>query len=247
MFRKLATALCCLCLAAPVAALDLNDMSPEDRAAFGAAVRSYLLDNPQVIMDAVAVLEERRAAEQAAADVSLVSDNAQALFEDGFSYVGGNPEGDITVVEFLDYRCGFCRRAHPEVSKLMESDGNIRLIIKEFPILGDQSVMASRFAVATKQVAGDDAYKAVSDALIDFTPDITIPALMRIAQTLELDGRAIEAHMNSDTVSAELQATRSLAQNLQITGTPTFVLHDELLRGYLPYDQMKEIVAEKRE
>ena len=147
-----------LCMTLPAKALDLTQMTDEERAIFREEVRAYLMDNPEVIMEAVAVLEAREAEAQAQADLSLVSDNAADIFDDGFSWVGGNPDGDITLVEFLDYRCGFCKRAHGEVAKLLESDGNIRLIVKEFPILGEQSLLASRFAVATKQVAGDDAY-----------------------------------------------------------------------------------------
>ncbi len=242
----LAASLCAAMLAAPVQALDLEAMTDQERALFREEVRSYLMDNPQVIMDAVAALEAQQAQEQAKADVTLVSDHAEEIFDDGFSWVGGNPDGDITLVEFLDYRCGFCKRAHGEVAKLLESDGNIRLIVKEFPILGEQSVLASRFAVATKQVAGGESYKAINDALMSFNGDITLPALRRLANTFGLDMDAIEAHMDSDEVTQEIAATRALAQKLRITGTPTFVLQDEMLRGYLPYDQMRAVVDEKR-
>ncbi|KIN66402.1 Outer membrane protein [Sulfitobacter noctilucicola] len=233
-------------LALPAAAMDLKALTDEERALFRAEVRAYLMDNPEVIMQAVELLQNREAEAQEIADLTLVSDNAGDIFDDGFSYVGGNPDGDITLVEFLDYRCGYCKRAHDEVAKLLETDGNIRLIVKEFPILGEQSVIASRFAVATKQVAGDESYKAVNDALMAFNGDVTLPALRRLASTFGLDADAIEARMDSDEVTAEIAATRALAQKLSITGTPTFVMHDEMLRGYLPYDQMKAIVDEKR-
>lgn len=246
MLRATLAALFSLLVAWPAAALDLDSMTAEEREAFGTAVREYLMENPQVIMEAVAVLEQRQADAQAAADETLVADNAEAIFNDGFSFVGGNPDGDITLVEFIDYRCGYCRRAHPEVAKLLDTDGNIRLIVKEFPILGDQSVLASRFAIATKQVAGPEAYKSVSDALISFSGDITMPALSRLANGFGLDATAIEARMNDPQVTQEIQSTRDLARALNISGTPTFVLQDELIRGYVPYDQMSIIVDEKR-
>ena len=247
MFRTLAaTALMAFSLALPAQALDLSEMTDEERAIFREEVRAYLMDNPQVIMDAVAVLEQREQAAQAQSDLSLVSDNADEIFNDGYSFVGGNPDGDITLVEFLDYRCGFCKRAHSEVAKLLETDGNIRLVVKEFPILGEQSLMASRFAVATKQIAGDDAYKALTDALMEMNGDVNMRTLKRMALTFGLDSDAIEARMDSEDVTDEIRRTRALAQRLQITGTPTFVLQDELLRGYLPYDQMQALVDEKR-
>jgi protein-disulfide isomerase len=168
------------------------------------------------------------------------------LFDDGYSWVGGNPDGDITLVEFLDYRCGYCRRAMPEVEKLIAADGNIRLIVKELPILGENSMISSRFAVATKQVAGADAYKAVHDALMALGGDLSDVALRRVADGLGLETDAIMAQMGSDDVTAEIATTHALAQRLRINGTPSFVLQDEMLRGYLPAEQMAAIVAEKR-
>ncbi|MEO1106390.1 MAG: DsbA family protein [Pseudomonadota bacterium] len=228
-------------IAGPAQALDLNAMSDAERAEFGAQVREYLLENPEVILEAINILEQRNAAAEAAADKDLVAANVDELFDDGYSWVGGNPDGDITLVEFMDYRCGYCRRAVPEVAQLLEADGNIRLVIKEFPILGDASVLSSRFAVATKHVAGDDAYKQVHDALLEFTGEPSEVTLRRISDGLGLDSDAIIAAMDSDQVTDEITRTRALAQRMQISGTPSFVLGTEMLRGYLPADQMQQI------
>lgn len=228
-------------LAAPAHALDLNAMSDAERAEFGAQVREYLLENPEVIIEAINILEERNAVAEAAADKELVAANADALFNDGYSWVGGNPDGDITLVEFMDYRCGYCRRAVSEVASLLAEDGNIRLVIKELPILGDASVVSSRFAIATKQVAGDDAYKQVHDALLEFSGEPSEVTLRRISDGLGLDSDAIVAAMDSDEVTAEIAQTRQLAQRLRISGTPSFVLGSEMLRGFLPADQMLQI------
>ncbi|WP_419738169.1 DsbA family protein [Ruegeria sp.] len=222
-------------------ALDLNALSDAEKAEFGAQVREYLLENPEVIIEAITILEERNAATQEQADRDLVASNADELFNDGYSWVGGNPEGDITLVEFMDYRCGYCRRAVPEVASLLAEDGNIRLVIREFPILGDASVLSSRFAVATKHVAGDDAYKQVHDALMEFSGEPSEVTLRRISNGLGLDSDAIIAAMDSNQVTEEITRTRELAQRMQITGTPSFVLGTEMLRGFLPADQMKQI------
>ena len=234
-------------LGAPAQAFDISAMSDAEREAFGEQVREYILDNPELILEAVDLLEQRQQQAEAARDGTLVADNLEELQNDGYSWVGGNPDGDITLVEFMDYRCGYCRRAAPEVEKLLESDGNIRLVIKEFPILGEASVLSSRFAVATKQVAGDDAYKQVHDALIAFGGEPNEVALRRLAEGLSLDADAIFARMDSEEVTAELRQTREPAQKMAISGTPTFVLGTELLRGYLPADQMEIMVAEIRE
>lgn len=232
--------------AAPVAAFDISAMSEAERDAFRAEIRSYLLDNPEIIYEAVQILEERQTQVQADADKDTIASNASAIFDDGFSWVGGNPDGDITIVEFMDYRCGFCRRAAPEVEKLLANDGNIRLVVKEFPILGEQSVIMSRFAIATQQVAGDNAYKAVHDVLMEMSGDVSEPRLRRLASDLDLDADAILAQMESDAVTDVIAQNRALAQALSISGTPSFVVEDELLRGFLPADQMQIVVDEKR-
>jgi protein-disulfide isomerase len=222
-------------------------MTAEERAAFGAEVRAYLMEHPEVILEAVNLLEQQQAADEANRDVALVAANQDELYNDGYSWVGGNPEGDITLVEFMDYRCGYCRKAAPEVAELLQADGNIRLIVKEFPILGEASVFASRFAVATKQIAGDEAYEQVHDALITISSELNEVTMRRLAEGLSLDADAILAAMDSEAVTNELRRTRALAQNLAISGTPTFVLGNQLLRGYLPADQLKIMVDEQRE
>ncbi|RBI87124.1 DsbA family protein [Rhodosalinus halophilus] len=248
LFRPLSgTVLAAALAAAPAAALDLTDMTEAEREAFRAEVRAYLLDNPEVIMEAVAVLEEREAAAQEAADREMVKAHAEEIFDDGYSWVGGNPDGDVTLVEFIDYRCGYCRRAHDEVNELVESDGDIRLVIKEFPILGPDSLASSRFAIATKQVAGDEAYHAAKEALIRMTGEVNEVTLTRLAESLGLDADEILLQMQSPDVDEVIARTRALAQRLGISGTPTFVLPDRMVRGYVPLENMREIVADVRE
>ncbi|WP_136441531.1 DsbA family protein [Pacificoceanicola onchidii] len=250
LFRPLRPLAFAAALAASGAAhaedFDFGSMTPEQQAAFSAQVRAYLLENPQVIMEAVAVLEQRDANQQANADKAMVADNMEALVNDGYSWVGGNPDGDITIIEFSDYRCGYCRKAHPEVAELVESDGNIRLIIKEFPILGQDSLTSSKFAVATHIVAGDDAYAQMHDALIALGGAPSDAALSRIAKGLGLDADAILAEMESDEVLRRISETRALAQKMQINGTPSFVMAGQMIRGYVPLAGMRQIVAEGR-
>ncbi|WP_099823843.1 DsbA family protein [Oceaniglobus indicus] len=234
-------------LATPVLSEGLTDMTPAERAAFGTEVRAYLLENPQVLMEAIAVLEQRQANEQAVGDAQLLEDNADALFNDGHSYVAGNPEGDVTMVEFIDYRCGYCRKAHPEVAELLARDGNIRLIVKEFPILGDESVLASRFALSVKKVAGDAAYGTIYDALMNLRADVTEASLRALAEDSDLDGDAIMAGMDDPEIDRIIAANRALGQTLRINGTPSFVFGDQMVRGYVPLDTMEQLVAAQRD
>lgn len=246
MTRLPAAALLALGLAAPAQAFDITDMTAGERDAFRAEIRSYLLDNPEVLMEAIGVLEQRQAEAQAANDQTLVQVNAEDIFEDGHSWVGGNPDGDITMVEFTDYRCGYCRKAHDEVAELIQTDGNIRFIVKEFPILGEDSVVSSQFAIATQQVAGEAAYKKVHDALIALRGKPDAATLRRLAESQGLDADAILAQMTAPEVEAVIRANRELAQRLNISGTPTFVLGDQLVRGYVPLDGMQQMVAQIR-
>ena len=247
MKRFLVTTAAMLCLSTPVAALDITAMTDTERQQFRQEIRAYLLENPEVLMEAIAVLEQRQQQAQTADDSTLIATNAQALFEDQNSYLGGNPDGDVTVVEFLDYKCGFCKRAHPEVTELVNSDGNIRYIVKELPILGDQSVLASRFAISTLQNAGPEAYAKVHDALMEFRGEISQSSLKRLAKSLGLGAGQIMKAMDSDDVSAVISENRALAQRMQISGTPSFVMGAQILRGYVPLDGMKEIVAISRQ
>lgn len=221
-------------------------LTDAERTDFRAEVRAYLLENPEVLMEAIAVLESRQAEAETTRDERLATLNADALVNDGFSYEGGNLDGDITIVEFIDYRCSFCRRAHPEVAELISSDGNIRIITKEFPILGEQSVLASQFAVATKIVAGDAAYKQVSDALMNLRSDVTPASLSSLASAFDLDTDAIFAEMESPAVQQVLANNRALGERMQISGTPTFVFGDQMVRGYVDLTQMRAIVEAER-
>lgn len=233
-------------LTTPLAASDLGDLTEAERQAFRDEVRNYLLDNPEVLLEALDVLEERQQLAQAEAERSFLDANAAEIFEDGYSFVGGNPDGDITLVEFMDYRCSFCRRAKPEVDALLTSDGNIRWIVKEFPILGAESVRASQFAIATKMIEGDAAYAEVHDALMAHRGNYSDQGLETIASLVGFDAGPVMAQMEAPEVADIIARNQALAQALQITGTPTFVLQTEIVRGYVPLDTMRTMVRQLR-
>ena len=234
-------------LASPALAVDLSAMSADEKAAFGDAVRAYLLENPEVLTEAIEVLKDRQAAAEAVADVELVKANAADLFADTASYTGGNPEGDLTVVEFIDYRCGYCKKAHSEVMDLVNGDGNIRYIVKELPILSEDSATAARFAIATLQVAGPEAYAKVNAGFYEsFRGEVTPDTLSAFADDLGLDAAPILARMEAPEVTKVIEDNHALAQRMQISGTPTFVMGEQMVRGYIPLAHMQQVVAEER-
>ncbi|MCY3996987.1 MAG: DsbA family protein [Rhodobacter sp.] len=248
MLKQLATAAMALSIAGvPAAAHDIGAMTVQEREELRAEIRSFLLDEPQVLLDAFAVLEEREQNERARADMELVQMNADQLFNDGHSWIGGNPDGDVTVVEFIDYRCGFCRRAHPEVGELIASDSDIRHIIKELPVLGEQSLIASRFALAVKHIHGDDAYAETHDALMTMRGDVSDVSLAELSRQLGYETEVVFGAMDDEAVERAISENHALAQRLGINGTPGFVFGDRMVRGYIPLEQMRGIVAELRE
>ena len=243
-FAALLTTACLL--AFPTFSGGLGEMTPAERAIFREEVKAFLIENPEVITEALDVLQTRQDMADLARDQQLLADNAALLFNDANSWVGGNPDGDITVVEFMDYRCGYCRKAKEAVEELVKSDGNIRFVLKEFPILGDDSVASSRFAVAVLQLHGPDAYKAAHDALIMLRGSPDAETLGRLAADLGIDPAPVLARMNADEVTAVLAANRALADVMSLSGTPAFAINKTLLRGYVPLDGLRAIVADER-
>ena len=224
----------------------LGEMTDAERAAFRDEVKQYLMENPEVITEAMQVLQDRQVQTAARQEQAILSQNADAIFKDPASWVGGNPDGDITIVEFMDYRCPYCRKAFSEVEDLVKTDGNIRFVIKEYPILGEDSINSSRFAIAMRMLHGDDAYKQTYDALITLKGSPDPDTLSRLAQDLGYDPKPILDLMPDPKIAAILAANQALAGTLNITGTPTFLIDQNVLRGYVPEEEMRKIVAEQR-
>lgn len=234
-------------LASPALAFDITNMTEAERAAFNQAVRDYLVANPDVLVESYATLQRQEDAAKADREAQVLAEHHDTIFNDPNSWVGGNLQGDITVVEFIDYRCGYCRKAWEEVDQLVNTDGNIRFVLKEFPILGDQSILASRFAIAVRMLHGDEVYRKAHDALLTMRADASPETLTRLAGELGIDPGPLAEKMNSDEVTAVIAANHELGNLLEVNGTPTFVVGGTLVRGYLPLEGMQQIVAEARD
>jgi len=224
----------------PAATLGLVD--DLDREVLQTEIRRYMLENPEIIMEAVQVLEARQTADAQNAELQMVRNSADALINDGYSFVGGNPDGDVTLIEFLDYQCSFCKRAHPEVANLLTQDGNIRLIVKEFPILGPVSEAASRAAMAVLLEQGPELYHEFNDQMMRFPGRLDDTIIDNLAERAGADVAAMRDRMDDRDITQQIAQNKALAEQLQITGTPTFVLGDTMIRGYLPLEQMAEAV-----
>lgn len=230
----------------PAFALELDAMTEAEKDLFGQQVREYLLENPEVILEAYRVFEERQRLAELQQDTILILKNLEEIQNDGFSWEGGNPDGDIVLVEFLDYKCGFCRKAHDELAALVKSDGNVRLVVKEYPILGQDSLNLSRAAVATLQSLGPDAYEKMYNQFIKHEGPVTDEAIAFLAHKADLDGNVILAKMQDTSVSDHIRKTAQLGREINVNGTPTFVINDQIIRGYVAAEHMKQILTELR-
>ncbi|NHF72452.1 DsbA family protein [Paracoccus xiamenensis] len=235
-----------LLTATPALALDLGAMSDSEKEQFGAAVRAYLMENPQVLIEAMTELEQRRVADEAKNDSAMIAQLQEQIYNDGHSWVGGNPEGDVTVVEFIDYRCGVCRQVFPHVEETVANDGNVRIIFKDLPILGQESDLAARFAIAVKQNEGDAAYKKVHDHFFTMRGNVTVEGLKATAEEMGFDADKVITAMSSDAVTDVLRKNAQLADALQIAGTPSFIIGDTLMRG-MPQSGIVPVIEQARE
>lgn len=229
--------------AAPAAAQSFN---AEEKAAIDAQIRAYILENPEILMEAMRVLETRQQQQAEQTDRDLVARLGDELVNDGYSHVAGNPDGDVTVVEFADYRCPYCKRAHEAVKALLSADRNVRVVIKEFPILGPDSTFAARAAMAA-QIQGEELYATYNDSMMSHQGQLDERSIIRIADEAGLDVEALRRDMDRPEIAENIRRTYSLARQLEINGTPGFVIGDRIVRGFVEYDQLREMVENERE
>jgi protein-disulfide isomerase len=243
--RRSGAALMIATLAAATPAVAQDALTPAQKSAVDAQIRAYILENPEVLLEALAILEARREAAQAEQDSDLIASNAEALFADGFSQSFGPADADVVIVEFTDYRCGYCKAAHPLTRALVEKDGRIRLVVKEFPILGPESLFAGRAALAAATI-DPAAYRRLNDAMMLHKGKLDAATVMRLAEEAGLDRARLEAAMAAPEIEAKLGRTQALAEALGVTGTPAFVIGDQVVRGFVQAERLAELVAAAR-
>ena len=207
-------------------------------------VREYILENPEIIMEAVQALQARDAQAKLDRQRDALAALGNGLEPDSDDMVLGNPDGDVTVVEFFDYNCGYCKSMFPNLMAAVEADGNTRLVVKEYPILGEGSVIASRAALAARK---QGKYQEFHTALLNFKGRLGDTAIDAVAASVGLDLRQLRSDMASKEVDAVIDRTNDVAKQLEITGTPAFVIGDLILPGAIPQSEMTRLIAAARE
>ena len=203
-------------------------------------VHEYILSNPDVIINAVQDYQTSYARERRE---TALKDNHKDLYNDAGTPVLGNPNGDVTLVEFSDYNCGYCKKVFPMIAQLLEEDKNLRVILKEFPILGPTSETASKWALAAHK---QGKYLDYHRALMDNNKPINDDLLAAVAAEVGLDVDQARRDVDSTDVMIQIERNRSLAMNMELRGTPAFIIGDEVLPGAVGLDDMKEMIAKAR-
>ncbi len=214
---------------------------PKDE--FERRVRAYLLDNPEVIAETVRKLRERQLAAQQAAVVSVIRARADEIFRDPDAPVGGNPDGDVTVVEFFDYNCPYCRQVAPVMEEAGAADPKLRIVYKEFPILGENSKFAARAALAAHK---QGKYIAFHKAMMKAKGGATPSAVLDVAKEVGLDVERLKADMKDPAIEKAIQRNLVLAGALRINGTPGFVVGGEIIRGATDLETLKGYIQKAR-
>ncbi len=207
-------------------------------------VRDYIAEHPEVVVEAIRAWQRQAEAEQAAAAQQALAERADELYSDSETPFAGNPDGDVVIVEFFDYRCGYCRHSAPDLFALVEKDPGVKVVFKEFPILGEASRLAARAALASReQDMYFDFHKALMQADIGFSED----EIMAVADSVGLDTEKLKADMAAPEIDAYLARTDALARELGIGGTPAFVVDGTLYPGALDAQDFDDLVAMGRE
>lgn len=208
-----------------------------------ALVAEALRENPELILEALQALEERQAKADADAAAAVLTNERDILERDPNAPLMGNPDGDVTVIEFFDYNCPYCKRVMPEVDALLAEDGNIRLVLREWPILGEGSVFAARAALASRK---QGKYAELHAAMMGMRGKVEAETVLRVAAEVGLDVEKLKADMQSPEVEEHIATSMRLAETLGFNGTPSFVVGDQLIPGFVEKAQLVETVAAAR-
>jgi protein-disulfide isomerase len=215
------------------------EFSDGQRKEIEAIIKDYLLANPEVLKDMSQILEQKEKLAEEEMRKGALASNADQIFRDGKDFAYGDPKAKVTMVEFFDYNCGWCKKGFPEVLSLIEADKDLRFVLKEFPIFGEDSEYAARAAIAAKK---QGKYWQLHVAMFEHEGKIAKDSVDEIAAGLGLDMDQLKKDMEDSATAEILVENRNLAQALAINGTPAFIIDDRLVPGYLPRSDLASAI-----
>jgi len=230
--------------AAPPAAPVFSDTQ---RQAIEAIVKDYLVKNPDVLQEAIAEGEKRAQETQKLAQVAALKESRDTLTNSPHGVVVGNPAGDVTVVEFFDYNCGYCRKALGDIQALVKADPKLRVVLRDFPVLGAESLEASKLALAAKQQLKADRMFEFHVKLLETKGRVTGERAVAVAKEMGLDTARLAKEAQGPEVKAALSENVSLGDKLGLSGTPAFIIGDEVVPGAVGVDPIRKIIADVRQ
>ena len=204
-----------------------------------AIIKEYLLANPEVLRDSMNELERRQKVEEVATRERAVNDQGAQIFNSQYQAVIGNPNGKVTLVEFFDYNCGYCKRALDDLTKLMKADPDLRVVLKDFPVLGPGSVEAAQVASAVRAQLKGEKFWEYHQKLLTTRGSIGKAQALNVARDLGLDMAQLEKDLAAPAVKAGIEEVMKVADILNLTGTPSYVVGTDVIVGAVGYDEIK--------
>ena len=246
--RPFATALFALLVAVPAAApARAQAFTGEQRSEIERIIKDYLMSHPELLQEVMNELEKRQAQAEAEKHRAAVAENSAAIFSSPRQVTLGNPQGDVTVVEFFDYNCSYCKRAMNDMLELLKNDGKLKFVLKEFPVLGDGSVQAAQVAAAVRmQDKTGKKYLEFHQKLLSGRGQADKARALAAAKEVGLDVAKIEKDMASDEVKATIEESFKLAEALGLNGTPSYVVGKDVVIGAVGLNTLKEKVNAAR-
>jgi len=247
--RPFAAALLTAALALPSAApAHAQSFTGDQRGEIERIVREYLLSHPELLQDIMTELEKRQTLADAEKHRTAVKEHGAAIFTSPRQVTLGNPQGDVTVVEFFDYNCGYCKRAMSDMLELLKNDGKLKFVLKEFPVLGEGSVQAAQVAAAVRlqDKTGGKKYLEFHQKLLGGRGPADKARSLAVAKEVGLDVARIEKDMVGEEVKAQLEESFKLAEALGLNGTPSYVVGSDIVIGAVGLNALKEKVNSAR-
>jgi len=234
---------CALLVVPPPSSSTAAEITPEQRQAIEGIIHDYLMQNPDVLIEALRAAEDKASRDADAKAALVLKDRRGEVFDDPATPVGGNPQGDVTIVEFFDYRCPYCKQVQPSIQALLDQDRNLRFIYKEMPVLGAPSVTAAHAALAARL---QGKYEAFHAAMMATKGQITDDVVYQVAGSVGLDVDRLKRDMAAPEIDRALKANLALANALDIRGTPGFIIGDHIVPGAIDLSALKDLIAEAR-
>ncbi|HTE38423.1 MAG TPA: DsbA family protein [Reyranella sp.] len=214
-----------------------------DKAVLGKAIRDYLMANPEVLVEAMQELERKQDSQRDTVAQKAIQENRAGLMNDPESPIVGNPNGDVTIVEFSDYQCPYCKRAHTAVKSVLAADSKVKLVFKDLPILGEPSRIAALAALAAR---AQNKHLALHDALMEFSGKLDRDRIMEIAGSVGLDVARLQKDMDDPKLKEIIERNMALASALGVRGTPAFVIGNQFVPGAIDADTLKRMINDAR-